>query len=565
MGRVNLSFEPRNSLLDFSNETSKISLLRLVRGFPKTKNMAIRGENLASLAALKSGAGVSGDNVQVEIIYIDPPYNVGGNQGYKNTWKGESEKERDWAGDHGAFLDFMEPRVKIARTLLKDEGLIFISICDEEYCRLKILMDEIFGEQNLVNTFIWNKGRGSHAKNISVVHEYVMCYAKNKEMLPELQEKKPMAEAMLREAKKLTSSLPFKEAQSEYRKWISKTKKDVGLRPGEAVYSEIESGTNRVYRVADSCAQDDVNGTRFKKKLIHPQTGKPCPIPKNGWKWKEETLMELVKNNMIYFGKDHTTIPKVKKYLDEKMFQKPLSVIYEASDGANDLPKGVKFTTPKPVSLIKHLLSLYPNPNASVLDFFAGSGATAHAVEKLNAEDGGNRTWIMIEEMNSTFNLVMLERFKQFFIPGSYSIYDLQTATVQDKELMKVFSKYSKEFISAYHFLESDIEKSVQGISIIGWDSRSKCVVAMVNNTQRSGKGSFEKELKLLKDTIKEKMGKKVLIYTINDGKIDIAEEPWRGVDKAIFHGTTCNDLKVVEIPEQLIIEWNEVLQAMVA
>src|SRR5690606_22676111 len=152
--------------------------------------MAIRGENLAALAALKAGAGISGESVNVDIIYIDPPYNVGGKQGYKNKWKGVSEKERDWAKDHGLFLDFMEPRLKIGRSLLKDDGVIFVSICDHEYCRLKILMDEIFGESNCTATIIWDKSQGSNSQHVTVTHEYVLVYAKNKSLAPRLLKEK---------------------------------------------------------------------------------------------------------------------------------------------------------------------------------------------------------------------------------------------------------------------------------------------------------------------------------------------------------------------------------------
>ena len=145
MGNVTLSFSPRKSLKEFTESHSQISLIRKVGGSKNSENKIIHGENLATLAALKAGAGVAGDKVEVDVIYIDPPYNVGGNQGYKNKWKGKSEKERDWAGDHGQFFDFMEARLKIGRSLLKSDGVIFVSICDGEYCRLKILMDQIFG------------------------------------------------------------------------------------------------------------------------------------------------------------------------------------------------------------------------------------------------------------------------------------------------------------------------------------------------------------------------------------------------------------------------------------
>ena len=177
-----------------------------------------------------------------------------------------------------------------------------------------------------------------------------------------------------------------------------------------------------------------MNGTRCKKKLIHPVTGKPCPIPKNGWKWKEEPLDKLVADGMIYFGKDHTIIPKVIKYLDEKMYQVPLSVIYESSAGAKDLPDGITFTTPKPIKLIKKLISFYPKQDAKILDFFAGSGATAHAVIDINREDGGQRSFIMIEEMASTFNKVLLPRIKAVDKSADFATYETETVPVGGKD-----------------------------------------------------------------------------------------------------------------------------------
>lgn len=533
-----------------------------MKGFPAAKNMVIQGENLATLAALKAGAGISGEHINVDIIYIDPPYNVGGNQGYQNKWKGVSEKEREWAGDHGKFLDFMEPRLKIGRTLLNEAGVIFVSICDGEYCRLKILMDEIFGASNLLCTFIWDKGRAAGGTHAAVSHEYILAYAKNKSTCPPLQQEKPSAPLMINKSKELLRKYSFEKAQSEFKTWVSEQKKAGLLKPGEAAYSDIHPGNFRLFHADNSCAQDDPKGKRCKKELIHPVTKKKCPVPKNGWKWKEETLLNLVKDGLIYFGKDHTIMPKRIRYLDENMYQLPLTFIFDGSNGASSLPDGVSFTTPKPVSLIEKLISFYPNKNAVVLDYFAGSGATAHAVENMNRIDGGNRRWIMIEEMKSTFNLVMIKRFNHFF-PGQYCTYELQTATVEDQELMKVFSQYSIDFIASYHFLDTDISKTEQGMTVIGYDENAKCIVAITNPSERKT-NRIEKELKLLKDKINEVSAKKVLIYTINDGQSD-KEEPWRGLDKSVLSGTSCKEMKVIEIPEQLVKEWKEVLTAMAA
>lgn len=505
---------------------AKVSLIRRTGGRKSSSNMLIHGENLATLAALKAGALTSKNPQKFEMIYIDPPYNVGGNQGYKNIWKGKSEKERDWAGDHGVFLDFMEPRLKIAQQLLKDDGIIYVSICDGEYARLKILMNQIFGEENEICSFIWDKGRGSHSKQISVTHEYVLCYAKNKSKAPQLKEKKTQAEPILSKAKKLLEELSFDDARKEFKKWIAEEKRKGNLRPGEAVYNEICPKSKRVYRIADSCAQDDINGSRCKKALVHPVTRKSCPIPKNGWKWKEETLDKLVKADMIYFGKDHNTIPKVKKFLDEKMYQNPLSIIYEPSDGANDLPKGISFTTPKPIKLLMKLISFYPSKEIKVLDFFAGSAATAHAVIKLNEADGGSRSYVMVEEMASTFNKVLLPRLEQIDSKQDFSTYETELVPVGGKDLLKMFSLYSYDFLSAYHLIEENsFSASVQGMNIVGLDKGKNEVVAFTLPNLRSGKKYFTEELSAIKNALRATKAKSVVIYTLKQE--ESLEEPW--------------------------------------
>ncbi len=560
MGAVVLEFKPRESLKEFTTGRGKVSLIRRTGGKKSSPNMIIQGENLATLAGLKTGFSTAKDPMLVDLIIIDPPYNVGGNQGYKNTWNGVGEKEREWAGDHGAFLDFMEPRLKIGRQLLTEEGMIFINICDGEYARLKILMNQIFGEENEIATFIWDKGRASHARQVSITHEYILCYAKNKQKAPLLREKKPLADTMLDKANELVAQYPVQEAQKLFKKWVSEEKKKGNLRPGEAVYQEIHPKTKRLYRIADSCAQDDVNGTRCKKKLIHPITGKPCPIPKNGWKWKEETLDKLVADGMIYFGKDHTIIPKVIKYLDEKMYQVPLSVIYESSDGAKDLPDGITFTTPKPIKLMQKLISFYPKQDAKIMDFFAGSGATAHAVIESNKEDGGQRTFIMIEEMASTYNKVLVPRIKAVDKKADFATYETETVPVGGKDLLKKFNQYSFDFLSAYHFIEEENSMLVEGMNILGTDKKRGALVAFTVPDFRKSKYFFEEELSALKSIIKKSKCKSAIIYTLSK---EGGEEPWRGVDKSILSGTTCKELNIIGIPDELVEEWNDVLNAM--
>ena len=575
MGSVILDFRPRESLTEFTKRGGNVSLIRRVKGKKSSGNMVIHGENLASLAALKAGSGTSGIPMSVDLIYIDPPYNVGGNQGYRNIWKGKSEKERDWAGDHGAFLDFMEPRLKIGRSLLTDDGVIFVSICDGEYCRLKIMMDNIFGADNCLGTIIWNKNQGSAAKHLAAVHEYILVFAKDASKAPALMKEKPAAQLMISKAKELKESgLSYKEAQKEFKKWVREAEKSGDIGSGESPYKLLHPKTYRPLQATPSCAHDRPE-TRSHRKLKHPVTGKPCKVPAKGWKWSEPTLMKMVEHTnhivgdgfviagKICYGKDETTVPRKVQYLDEKMHQTLPTMINIAYGGQKDLPPGIEFSTPKPVSLVKELIKSYPKDDAIVLDYFAGSGATAHAVSDLNSEDDGTRRWIMIEEMNSTFHNVLIPRLEYFDSKKDYSIYETETVSVGDKQLLKVFQKYSFDFLSAYHDLNDKASIQAEGLNVLGVDGKSSQLIAMTLPDLRKRKHYFEEELAAIKNAVKKSKATSALIYTVN--RQDGSEEPWLGVDKSILNGTSCKKLNIVEIPDQLVEEWKDVLSGMAA
>ncbi len=561
MGATVLEFKPRESLTEFVKGKSKVSLIRRNGGRKSSENMAIFGENLTALAALKAGFGTAKENFKVDVIAIDPPYNVGGNQGYRNVWKGQSEKERDWAGDHGAFLDFMEPRLKIGRQLLSEEGLIMINICDGEYCRLKILMDQIYGAENNLGTIIWDKMQGAGGSHLVASHEYILIYAKNKRTAPALQQKKPTAELMIKTAAELLKKHSFNEAQKLYSEWVREKTKEGVLTGGEAVYNKIHPKTKRVFQADNSCAQDDPKGKRCRKPLIHPVTGKKCAVPTNGWKWKEETLDNLVAEDRFWFGEDHTSVPRVIRYLDEQMTQLPPTVIRMASSGKSDLPEGLAFATPKPVALMKTILGLYPKKNARVLDYFGGSGTTAHAVHELNQDDGGSRSWILVEEMGSTFHDVLIPRMEHVDKSKDFSTYEVETVPVGGKELLKKFNQHSYEFLSSYHVLDEAETVLVEGLNVVGIDKHKNQLVAITVPTARKSKNFFVEELAAIKQTIKKVKAKSVLIYTLHGD----TEEPWLGVDKSILSGTQCKALSTVGVPDELIKEWNEVLEAMAA
>ena len=524
MGFAKLEFDPRICLKEFIDNKAKLNLIRRVKGRKSSKNMLIWGENLASLAALKAGSGTTGTAMSVDTILIDPPYNVGGNQGYKNIWKGKSEKERDWAGDHGEFLDFMEPRIKIGRSLLKDDGIMFVNICDGEYTRLKILMDEVFGANNCLGTLIWNKTGGSPGKYINVIHEYILIYAKDASKAPKLTKAKDSSDTIIDLAKGFKDKkIPYDQAQKEFKDWLKDAKKKKIITAGEAEYKYLHPETFRPFRITASCAQDKPE-TRCHKKLKHPKTGKSCNVPSKGWKWSEKTLMEMYSHKKYYegdtfviagkisYGKDENCVPGKIKYLDEDQLLTLPSVINLPPPKNRDLPKEIQFSTPKPVGLNKLLLKSINKEDAVILDYFAGSGATAQAVHELNIEDGGTRNYIMIEEMGSTFHNVLLKRCEHFDKKKDFSIYELKEVGIKTEQLFEVFEKYSFDFLSAYHTLDEDILMSAEGMNILGHDKRLDQVVAMTMPQNRDDDHFFEEELAVLKEAIKKSKAKNVLI-----------------------------------------------------
>ena len=411
--------------------------MRLLEGDKNSKNMLIHGDNLATLAALKTGRLAKG----AEVIYIDPPYNIGGDFGYKDTWKGRSEKMGSWTGSHGAFLDFMAPRLTAGKKLLTDDGVMFISICDEEYHRLKILMDQIWGEHNSLGTVVWDKGQGVAGRHLTVTHEYVLVYAKNKKKAPPLKSEKRGAHLIVKKARQLKrTGLPYRYAQKIFKSWIKQCKKQGIIGPGEVLYNKLHPKTFRPFRRGNGGAPPRGNPeARSHKKLKHPVTKKFCKVPPRGWLWSEKTLDKMsysksytvgdgfVLAGEMCYGMDENSLPQSVVYLENYMKQVLPTVINATSGGQRDFPPGVTFSTPKPVDFLKQIINSYRRNNVTVLDFFAGSGSTAHAVHSLNQDDGGNRSWVMVEKMGETFHNVLLRRLRYVAGPGSFGVYELST------------------------------------------------------------------------------------------------------------------------------------------
>lgn len=389
--------------------------------FDNTENLYIEGDNLEVLKLLRENyLG------KVKMIYIDPPYNTGKDFVYNDDFaqgKGEFEAQSGLFDDEGNrmvdpmvqntesngrfhtdWINMIYPRLKVAKDLLSDDGVIFISIDDCEVENLRKLCDEVFGEHNFVAQMIWQQGKKSSGNLMNVNHEYVIVYVKNR-LISDTSESgwKQRKEGLDRiysqyETLKKIYGSDCAKIQTEIRKFFA------SLPENDPAYNSKHYNfvdENGLFFADNSCAPDKPE-SRCHKPLIHPITKKETAVPSLGWRWKEETLDRMVEEGRIFFGADEKQVPKVKKYLKEMEYELPSTVFYKDGRGASKRLEtlfGKKiFDFPKDENVIKSFVNMVTsNDDSIILDFFSGSATTAHAVMQLNAEDGGNRKFIMVQ------------------------------------------------------------------------------------------------------------------------------------------------------------------------
>lgn len=364
---------------------------RTMIGENKRNNLLIEGDNYPALLALASIL-----NGKIDVIYIDPPYNTG----RKDFIYNDKCVDIEDGYKHTKWLNFMEKRLRLAKDLIKDDGIIFISIDEHEFAQLKLLCDHIFGEANFVENFIWIK---NSTKNLSATtstnHEYIFAYAKNinsvaeKKMFriekPGFKEVNTIVEEAIREG------LGEKETEKKLKQFFKLCPNLKGI----SMYNRVEYSKQRgylLYTLSDLSAPK-ATGIGQMYDVIHPNTGKPCKTPSRGWGFTHQTMEEHIKNNNIYFYEDETKVPRFKRYLNDVTTEIMKSIIIDNTDGKKELARifqTAPFNNAKPTTLIRTLLS-FSTKNSIILDFFAGSGTTGQAVLELNKEDGGNRRFIL--------------------------------------------------------------------------------------------------------------------------------------------------------------------------
>ncbi|HDO7890053.1 site-specific DNA-methyltransferase [Legionella pneumophila serogroup 1] len=350
--------------------------------FDTTKNLFIEGDNLDALKLMQETyLG------KVKMIYIDPPYNTGKDFVYKDNFSAESNQylltsgQADTEGNrlfsntetngrfHSDWLSMIYSRLKLARNLLSNDGVIFISIDDNELYNLRGICNEIFGEDNFVSNIVWQKkyAATNDAKGFSNLHDYILVYKKGAEFSRYL--------------------LPRTTEQNKPYKHDDKDGRGLWRSDNLLVRSFSESG---VY------------------PIVNPNTGKEYYPPKGScWRASQQTMKSWLDENRIYFGKDGLGAPQLKRYLSEVQQGRVPNTWWTFDEvGHNDaankelqalFESKAPFDTPKPTTLIKQMLLISTKGDDIILDFFAGSSTTADAVMQLNAEDKGNRKFIMIQ------------------------------------------------------------------------------------------------------------------------------------------------------------------------
>ena len=337
-------------------------------------NFLLEGDNLHSLKLLeKTHAG------KIDVIYIDPPYNTGSKDfTYNDVLVDENDGYR-----HSKWLSFMSERLQYAKKLLTDSGMIMISINDIELYSLKLLCDSIYGESNLLANMIWQSTPGSNTGlDIKTVTEYVLCYAKNK--------------------MECTTASKTIENDQKY-----KFRDDYVEKRGKYLLNKLDRRmTGQHYSESLNYAITTPDG-----RLVFPG-GEEEKQKHWNWRWSESKVAWGIKNNFIEFkqSKNGKWAIYFKQYFkvnnNDELIERslPYQNLIKDLNGANSA-RGTQeimsifdkkaFDYPKPLNLIKYLLQIHANQNATILDFFAGSGTTAHAVLELNKEDGGNRKFIL--------------------------------------------------------------------------------------------------------------------------------------------------------------------------
>lgn len=377
-----------------------------------TQNVFIEGDNLEVLKILQKHY-----HAKIKLIYIDPPYNTGKDFVYPDNYKEGLDTYLEWTRQvneegkkvstnaetegryHSNWLNMMYPRLKLARNLLADDGVIIISIDDNEQDNLRKLCNEIFGEAAFAGQIIWKNSSKNDQDYISIQHEYFITYVRSKAVNDgHWIEHKEGLDAIYKKFDELRAEhgTDWEAIHSAALKWYRGFNESNPISASKHYSWMDERG---VYFPGDISGP---NFGQYRYDVLHPVTGQVVKEPASGWRYPEETMRQRIADGLVHFGKDEKTIPNNKVYLRDSETQSLTSIKFKdgrvSSNALKSLMGGSYFTNPKNVDLlVQFMQAVGVKSDDIVLDFFSGSGTTAQAVMQLNATDGGRRRHIQVQ------------------------------------------------------------------------------------------------------------------------------------------------------------------------
>ena len=399
-------------------------------------HILIEGDNLEALTALSYT-----HEDKIDIIYIDPPYN----RGDKDFKYNDDYIDKENPFKHSKWLCFMHKRLIIAKKLLKQNGVMIVHIDEHEFDALNLLLrTEIFSENNNLGLIVWNKmNPKGDAKNVAVMHEYILVFCKNKEMFIQdndsLMREKANADKIISKASRLfakrgNKDIPedvksvlsaynypkelfknfqidydFAQITNEFQLWLKKS----DFAKGEKAYKYIDKNGEVFRTVSMAWPNKDKAPEEYWIPLFHPITGEKCPMPSKGWRYPQATMKKMlgtseceIYDNMVVKGciafttnkKGKCNIPERVYYLKDNKMENVPSIYNDGSSSENLLyDMNIEFPYPKSINVATYLIkNILRNKNATILDFFAGSGTTLHATTIVNMQDGGKRKCIIV-------------------------------------------------------------------------------------------------------------------------------------------------------------------------
>ncbi|ORM25199.1 DNA methyltransferase [Williamsia sp. 1135] len=376
-------------------------------------HVVINGENFHALQALRST-----HREKVDLIYIDPPYNTG-NDGwiYSDRYVDQNDRAKS-----SKWLSFLERRLLIARDLLKPTGVIIVAIGEEEHHRLRMLLDQVFGDQNFLSNVVWQGGRKNDSRYISNGADYMLVYTRDEQALAAAgtrwrEEKTGVREAFAKAAELWAAHQGATTSANEaWKRWLRARKASGDITDSVARYDLLDPTSGRPMNTYQDITWPGGGGATYD--VLHPVTRKPVKVPSRGWLYKDPGRMKAeVDSGRVWFGPDETTIPRKVTYLDEMDDQVALSVFVQDRKATNTHLRKIlgdlRFPNPKDHQVLMRWFRLVAPRDAVILDFFGGSGTTSEAVMRLNADDGGSRQSILV-----TNNEVGAKEAKRFRTAG---------------------------------------------------------------------------------------------------------------------------------------------------